>query len=903
MVRWSPLVQAWHRVISSIRWRRLERDLDDELAFHVAMRQQRLIDQGVAARDAGQEARRRFGNVTALKEEIREMWTFPSAESIWQDASYAVRNLRQQRGFTVTVVFVLAAVIGLNTTLFTVIAGIALRPWPGITDPSRVVRLYLVDPSGHVAGFPVPNARTLAAGATTLSGVGIMKNESVRVGSGDTVAATEALLVSGNFFDVLGVAMAHGRRFLESDDRPGAPSAVAVLSFVYWQRHFGASPGVVGSTIRINDVLFTIVGVASRDFGSAEPSYDKQLFIPLSSLALLKSGDAAAEKFLHADEACCVDVVGRLSPGTTEAQARAQLAVLTSGFRSFSGNVARGVVVTGTEFLSQPGRGDSTQALITAALLAAGLLLVWLLACANVGNLLLARAAARVGEIATRLAIGASRGRIVRQLLIEGFVLALMASALGVLVAYQLPFILFRVVAEGSTTAFFPFSVLPDALVLGYAVLLAALSAIVFALAPALHTTRVDVVESLKRRGSLAPRRLPLRNVLLGVQVAVSVVLLVSAGLLIRGVQRQAGVFDPGFSVEDVTSVQFELPEGVYDRARATTFFDELAATVRQLPIQAVAFASREPFSRYRHGTVFHLPGESREQARQLLYVSVSPEYLTLLGIPLQSGRYFDAADVRRPVVVVNETMARRFWPGQDAVGQTFFIRPQGPVNTMEPREIVGVVKDVHTSTASTVAPLFYQPMVPGEDVFDFISKDPRASQAPTLLLKTSHDHSEEIARIAARLDPRVRVSAAPLSASIDAMMKTAQWGPILAATLGLFALGLATVGVFGVFGYAVRQQRREIGIRMALGATPAAVVRLLFTHYARALIGGLAIGFAGAIVASVVLRHRLHGVSPFDPLAYLTVAALLACSSVAATLVPARNATRVDPSRTLRDM
>jgi len=900
---WTWLIEAAHRLTASIRRRRLERDLDDELAFHLEMRQRRLIVDGVAEEEAGREARRRFGNVMAIKEEMREMWTFPDVESIWQDAAYAVRTLRQQRGFTVTVVMVLALTIGLNTTLFTVLAGIALRPWPGIADPSRVVRLYLTDPTGHAAGFSLPDARALGPLARTLAGVGIMKGQPVRVGADDAVASIDALMVSANFFDLLGVEMARGRGFLESEDRLGAPSAVAILSFNYWQRQFGGNPRIVGSTVQINDVTFDVVGVAPAAFGSAEPAYDKQLFVPMSSLSLLKPGDLLAQKFLYDAGACCVDLVGRLAPGATPAEARAELGVLTSGFRSFSGNAARGVVVTGTEFLSQPGRGDSTQPLVTATLLAAGLALVWLLACANVGNLLLSRAAARTGEIATRLAIGASRWRIVRQLLIEGFVLALAASGVGVLIAYQLPFVLFRVVAESGTVGFFPFSVTPDALVLAYAVVLAALSSLAFGLAPALQTTRVDLVESLKRRGSLSTGRLPLRSLLLGVEVAVSVVLLVSAGLLVRGVQRQAGVFNPGFPVEDVTTVRFELPEGIYDRARATAFFEQLAASVRQLPVAAAAFASHEPFSLYRHGTIFHLPGENREQARQLLYLTVSPEYLTLLGIPLRSGRYFEAADVRRPVVLVNETMAKLFWPGENAVGKTFFIRPRGPVNTMEPREIVGVVRDVQTSTATTAAPLFYQPMIAGEDVLGFISADPRASQPPTLLLKTGHDLSDEIARITARLDPRVRVFAAPLSASVADMLKRARWGPILAATLGLFALGLATVGVFGVFGYAARQQRREIGIRMALGARPGTVVRLLFTHYTRALIAGLAAGLVGSIAASVVLRSRLHGVSPFDPVAYLTVAALLACSGLAATFVPARAATRVNPSQTLREI
>jgi predicted permease len=435
-----------------------------------------------------------------------------------------------------------------------------------------------------------------------------------------------------------------------------------------------------------------------------------------------------------------------------------------------------------------------------------------------------------------------------------------------------------------------------------YAAVLAAASCVVFALVPALQVTRGDLIASLKRRELLSAGGVRLRSLLLALQVAISIVLLTSAALLIRGVQRQADVFNPGFAVEGITMAQFELPEGTYDRSRATAFFEDVAEAIRQLPVESAAFVSHEPFSRYRHGTMFHLPGETRQQARQLLFQNVSPEYFPLLAVPLRTGRYFEATDVARAVVIINETMARRFWPGEDPLGKTFFIRPHGPIDTMSPREIVGVVADVRTSTATAVLPMFYQPVRAGDDVFGHISRDPRASQAPVLLLKTDADLSAELRQIVAGLDPRARVRTTLLSASVDSMLMAARLGPMLSAILGVFALALTTVGAFGVFAYAVRQQRREIGIRMALGAAPAAVVRLVLTSHTRALAIGVGIGIFGAIAASAVLRNRLHGLSPFDPLAYGMTAGLLVCCGLAATVLPMRRATKTNPLEILRD-
>ena len=394
------LIEIWYRLTAVLRRRRLERDLHDEVAFHIAMHQQDAAAAGASSVEARLEAERRFGSATLIKEQMRETWTFPLIESLWQDAAYGARNMLAQPGFTATVVVVLATVIGLNTTLFTILAGVVLRPWPGVADPSGVVRLYLLDPSGQAAGFSLADYRRLAERTTSLSGIAAMRNDSVRVGADDAIVPAETLLVSGNFFTVLGITMTRGRGFGASDDRFGAPEAVTVLGYDFWQSRFGGDPGVVGTSVRINDVPFTVVGIASRDFGSAEPAYDKKLFLPMSSLPLLRPTDRSTLNVLYKPDSCCSDVVGRLAPGVSRAEVRAELEVVGRSFVSFSGNTARGVTVTGTEFLSEPGRGDTPQAIVTATLLILALMLVWLIACATVGNLLLARAAGRGREMA-----------------------------------------------------------------------------------------------------------------------------------------------------------------------------------------------------------------------------------------------------------------------------------------------------------------------------------------------------------------------------------------------------------------------------------------------------------------------------------------------------------------------
>jgi predicted permease len=863
--------RLWRRLAYLIRQRRIEAELAEEMASHRAM--------------AGDRA---FGSALRAHEDSRAVWIAPWLDSLWQDVSYAARGLRRQPAITAVIVLVLGTVIGLHTTLVTVITGVLLRPWPGISDASTVVTIYLVGQNGRAGGFRMADYRLVVDRARSLSGIAAMTPEEVRVGDsrGDERArSTAALLVSGNFFDLLGIGVTAGRGIVPADDRDGAPAAVAVLGYDFWRSHFSGDPTVVGRTLRIDDRVFTIVGVVSRAFNGSEPAYGKSLYLPLAAGALLGSATTGPPAPSGETRERVLELVGRLAPGSARADAEAELRVLSGELaRAFDAKPI-GALVTGTSFASHPDRRNATQPLIAAALVSAGLLLVWLTACANIGNLQLARAAARVREIGIRLSLGASRARIVRQLLTEGFVVALGASAMGVAAAYQLPFLILR--AVGNAEQSFPFVVTPDALVLAYAIVAAALSTVAFGLAPALQATRTDVSSALNLREGLPRSSSRLRNGLLAVQVALSVTLLASAGLLVRGTRQHAQSFDAGFAVDELTVVGFDLPAGAYNDARRRALVADLMQALRGLPpgaVDAFGFGTWEPtFIMRGFRMPVRRPGQSRAQARDVTSMQISVGYLDALRIPIVAGRDFAPSDVTRRVAIINETMARQYWPDEHPVGQTFFS------NGAEPVEVVGVMRDAHTHSLYTVPPIFYEPLRDGRPM-------------PTLLVRSrARTIASDLAGVVARVDPRVQPRIAPLASSLEARLKEMRIGPLLAGALGLFALVLATVGLSGVFGYAVSQRTREIGIRLALGAQPSAVVRLILGGHSRAVLVGLAIGLLGALAASAVLGNRLHGVSPLDPLTYLGVSAILTVAGLSATYLPARRAVRVDPVDALR--
>ena len=847
-----------------LRQRELEAALEEELEFHGALKQQELTANGLSPEDARFTARRELGNVTGAREDSRAVWIWPWLETVWQDARYALRTLRRQPGFVLLSVVVLGVAIGLNASLFTVFAAVALRPMNGVTDPATLVVV-----SGRVpqvpnllSGLSIPEFDFLATGATA-AGLAAERRMPVRFDSGDGGRDMTAGFVTGNYFDLLGVHMEHGRGVLADEDTRGASAPVVVLSHSLWQTQFGADPTIIGRTVRVTGQPHTVIGVTSPAF--AGTGARTRIWLPLASLPVLRPGDT----WLDRPQDCCAEVYARLQPGATRAQVETELQTLSDRFRRTVGQDARPIVLSGTQALR--GRRGDNQSLAIIGVLFLGIMMVLLLACANVGNLLLARAAARRGEIGVRLSLGAARSRVVRQLLTEGLLLVLIAAAAGLAIAAWLPRFVLNTVARQPA----PFGIGPDGLVFAYTAAIAAIACLASALAPALHATRGGITAALKG-DALSRSRVPLRSLLLGVQLALTVVLLTSAGLLLRGVAA-ARELDLGFRVEGISEVALELPD--YDAERMRTFVAELSTALQSAGLTSVAFAAPG-----RATDEARLPGGGAEQTSPVERLDVSPSYFALLDMPMTAGRGLTDSDRNRALAVVNETLARRFWPGENAIGRSF-------VAENRTLEVIGVVRDARVLGLDPLPPSYFVPLT-----------GPRGMLFPVLLLRSNQpSDAAAVAAVVERLEPRGRVTVTPMRNRFDFELAELALAPLAASVLGLFALGLATVGMFGAFAYAVRQRTREISIRIALGARSADVIRSVLSGNARVVALGLGVGLLGAAAVSQILRSVLFGLSPLDPLTYAGVALLLAAVAFAASYAPTRIALRVDAATTLR--
>jgi len=839
-------VKILRRLRYLLRQRQQERELAEEIEFHRRM--------------SGDP--RAMGNITRAREEARAVWIWPWLQSVWQDAGYAIRNLRRQPGLALLALAALGFAIGINTSLFTVYNAVAIRPWP-VKDPERVVKIFSTDPRHEArmfGGIGIAESRYFASQSRAFSGVAATRQEPVHFGFESFGTPSWAAFVSGNSFRVLGFRMHLGRGVLPEEDRAQSPEAVAVLSFAFWRDRFGSDLSLVGKQVHIDEVPFTVVGVTPEDFTGASDGGGRQdVYLPYPALLLLHPTEQWPRDLLTDAEYCCEFAFGRLVPGVSRSQAAAELEVLDRQFRTSQGTGSRTFTLADSAMFNNPGRKRQMAAAFT-LMFTAGMLVV-LLACANVGNLLVARASARQKEIEIRRAIGAGRARIVRQLMTESLLLALGASALGLAIAYKLPLVLLNRIGEPGALR-----LAPDRVVLAYATALAVFACFSFGLAPALHATR-----------AVASRRLPLRNLLLAAQVTLSVVLLMGAGLMLRSLADLRNR-DPGFAIEGVSTIAFELPARSYDGAHTQAFYRQLIGAA---PGGHFGLTEREPLGNSFAQTDFR-PARTPETSRSLIdFQVVTGSYFDVLHIPILAGRNFTLSDKGRNVVLINETLARRFWNGQNPVDKTI-------VSRQIAREIVGVVRDAHTTNLDQLEPIFYVPFT--------------GFAIPKVLVASNDSATVESIGIAVtRLEPRARMQAAPLRNNLDRWLRGPRLGAQLAGALGLFALILATVGMAGVSAYAVQQRTREIGIRMALGARPAQVVRLVLSGSSRAVVIGLVAGFAIALPASRLLRNVLYGVSPLDPVAYLSVALILAIAGLAASYAPARRATRVDPLTALR--
>jgi predicted permease len=837
-------MKLFRRIDYWMHRRKRDTELAEELAFH---------------RSQGDPAE--LGNTTIAREDARAIWIWPWLESIGQDLRYALRNLRRQPGFALIAVLTLGIAIGLNTSLFTVFDAVAVRTWP-VKDPKHVVKIFSMTPHGP-RGFSLAEYRYLRDHSKTFSGIVAVNDVRVRFGWEPFGKATIAAFVPHDYFDVLGVALERGRSFLAEEEKIEQPENVMVLSYAMWRDHFGSDAQILGKTIRVSDVPFIVVGVAAENFEGSVNEGAEHVWMPLPAVLSFSMELENTRAFLTSPDDCCVGIAGRLAPGISQEQGRADLEVLSRQFRRENKLDAGTVRFTEPTLLA--GHSKRRSILPVFALMFTGVMLVLLLACANVSNLLIARAAARQREIEVRRAIGAGRARIIRQLLTEGFVLALGASAIGIALGWKLPAYVFVLMGDGPNI-----NLAPDFSTIGYACVLAAIACIAFALAPALHGTRAKFNRA----------RLPLRSFLLGSQVAMSVVLLIGAGLMVAGVQH-ARQQELGFRLDNVKMTSIDLPAHSYDTKRLVEFSTQLQHEFQSVAPGRVAITARAPLANSHWATGFRLPQESLDTSHDIEFQEIAGDYFGVLGIPLVSGRGLQPADQVNHAIIVNETFARRYFDGANPIGKTI-------VTGKTAREIVGVARDAYLTGVDQFVPLFFQPFT--------------GQEAPWLLTRADGPGTADmVTQIIKGIEPRARIQSLPLGDNLARILQPMQAMAGLAGALGGFALLLAVIGMSGVFAYVVQQRTKEIGIRMALGAEPRQVIALVLAGTARAAIIGLAIGYLAATAGAKLLAEYLYGVSPYDPRAYFEVAAILAISALAAAYLPARRATRVDPLNALR--
>ena len=821
--------------------------------------------------------------------EQKEEWRM---ERVGQDVRYAFRQIRRSPGFTVVAVATLGLGIGANTTIFSLLNALLFRSPPGIHQADRLVQVARMQPGQDFDRISYPNYLDLRSTTRELDDVVAYNPTVFFVGGAADTELIPGEIVTGNYFDVLGVAPALGRTLQMQDDLVPGAHPVVVISHRYWQRVFGGNPAVVGRSLRIGGQFLEIIGVAAEGFVGTEIARSPvDAWVPMMMYHNIRDGGVVPPTPIFESRGWSfLRMFARLRDDASPAEARAELQTIAGRLReSYGGQGIAG-------FALIPGLGltpaERSAATTLGAVLIGAVVLVLLITCANVTNLLLVRGAIRAREIAVRMALGAGRGRVIRQLLTESLIVAvaggMAAFLLTLWTAQALPALLPQQLSV-------PLG--PDARVFALTLIVAGGTAVVFGIVPAWQTSQPELASALREggRGKSEPSA-RLRNTLVVAQLALSLVLLIGAGLLLRSVKNAQGA-EPGYDTANVLVMSLNVARVGYQPEQGQRFYDDLVDHVRAVPgVRSAALALTIPIAHYPSGQGVLLSNEPLapgQRALVLRYNTVTPGYFTTLGMPILRGRGFtdaDRADGGR-VVVVNQRLAELVWPGEDPIGKSLY---DPTIDGLVPMEVVGLVRDARMRSLRTP---------PGP--FMFVPFTQEYDPAMSLHVRTEGDPmvaSSAVLRRIEELDAAVPVySVSNLRDRVAGSLRETTTTARLITTFGLLALALAAIGLYGVVAYGVEQRQRELGIRIALGANSVDVVKMVVGQGSRIALVGVGLGLVGAVGLTRLIRGMLYNVTPTDPATLATIAVLLAAVAMVASYLPARRAARVDPLDALR--
>ncbi|MGB2666068.1 MAG: ABC transporter permease [Candidatus Acidiferrum sp.] len=877
------------RLAALFRRRRLEDDLDEELRSHLGMAIEFNVRKGMSAAEARREALRSFGGVERTKEMCRDQRGLPMIETAWQDLRFGFRMLRRSPGFSLLAILCLTLGIGANASVFSWIEGILFRPYPAVVHQEQLFAL-----TGTALGEPDltswPDLLDLQRSCTLVDSFIVTKITGTSLSIGDRAEVTTGSIVSANYFDAIGVHPILGRGFETGEDSGRNAHPVTVISYQLWKGRFKGDPQIIGKTQRLNGVMHTIVGVAPEGFYGTFVGWAMQFWVPASMEEIFE-----AEGYKLEDRgARWIEAYVRLKPGVTLSQAQQEISAVAKRLENDHPATNRGRGIKLWPLWQTPFNNARTL-LPSLGIMLVVVVFVLLIACANVGNLLLVRSFTRRNEMTVRLAIGAGRGRLLKQLFTEGLILSAFGAAGGLLVAQWCRHALVLLFpARGGVAMHLPGEIDWRVLALSAAVCL--ITTLLLGLVPAMQTSKIDLAGALKSDAAGVVGgggRAWVRSGLVVVQVSLSFVLLVGAGLLLQSLQRIRN-FSPGFSTHDVLCTAVNLVSMGYDAQRAQTFQDELLERVKALPgVESAVFARMTPLS---YGSYSSAPiaaddyQSPPEEQPTVQYNEVGPNYFSTMGIPLVSGREFTRADDEKsaPVAVVNETMAARYWRGKNPIGERLQVKGRW-------MRVVAVTKDSkYESVRETPKPFFYVPLRQNfsRTAGLYIRTALSPGSMATALTREVHALDGNLALYEViTLQEQVDRSTSPQLVAVTSV-----------GVLGGLALLLTVIGLYGVMSYAVSRSRRELGLRMALGASASNLLRLVLSRGLALTAGGVLLGAAAALGLTRLLGNLLYNVSPRDPLAFGLALVVMTVAALAACFVPAWRATRTDPARVLRD-